>query len=135
MSIKFGNKLQEEYDDFWNTNILEQELNQETRKYIVAKAENGEILGFAGIIINPDCAEIMNIVVKKSERKQGVGQKLLDELINLAKETGLNSLNLEVNEKNIPAIQLYQKNGFEEIGRRKKYYNQTDDAILFQKKL
>ena len=77
----------------------------------------------------------MNIVVRKNYRRNGVGQKLLDELINLAKETNLNNLSLEVNSKNVPAIKLYEKNGFIQIGIRKKYYNNIDDAILMQKNI
>lgn len=76
---------------------------------------NGEILGFAGILINFDVVEIMNIVVKKSYRNQGIGKVLLSELINLAKQTKLNSLVLEVNSKNEVAIKLYKKFEFKEV--------------------
>ena len=44
-------------------------------------------------------------------------------------------MNLEVNSKNQPAIELYQKFGFKQIGIRKKYYNMVDDAIIMQKEL
>lgn len=107
----------------------------QNRRYIIAKSDDGNILGFAGIIVNPDITEIMNIVVRKSYRQQGVGQKLLEELIRLAKKTGLETLDLEVNAMNFPAIHLYEKNGFEIIGRRSKYYHNINDAILMQKLL
>ena len=96
---------------------------------------NGEILGFAGILINIDIVEIMNIVVRKKFRRQGIGKKLLEELIKFAKNTNLEFMNLEVNSKNQPAIELYQKFGFKQIGIRKKYYNMVDDAIIMQKEL
>ena len=57
----------------------------------------------------------MNIVVKKSYRNQGIGKVLLSELINLAKQTKLNSLVLEVNSKNEVAIKLYKKFEFKEV--------------------
>lgn len=64
--------LLEEFDDFWNSNILEEELKNKSRKYIVAK-ENKEILGFAGISFASGCeVELMNIVVRKSKRKSGI---------------------------------------------------------------
>lgn len=107
----------------------------ENRRYIVAKSEKNEICGFAGILINYDMGEIMNIVVKKDKRQQGIGQELLNALIILAEKTGLESLILEVNEKNRSAIRLYEKNGFQEVGERKKYYHNVDNAILMQKKL
>lgn len=72
-------------------------------------------MGFAGILINFDVVEIMNIVVKKSYRNQGIGKVLLSELINLAKQTKLNSLVLEVNSKNEVAIELYKKFEFKEV--------------------
>ena len=74
----------------------------------------------------------MNIVVKKKFRCNGIGKKLLENLIDLSKETNLDSLILEVNWKNEPAINLYKKNGFKRIGIRKKYYNNIDDAIIMK---
>ena len=96
---------------------------------------NGEILGFAGILINIDIVEIMNIVVRKKYRKQGIGQKLLKELVKIAQKTNVEFINLEVNVKNKPAIKLYEKYSFEQIGVRKKYYNMLDDALIMQKRL
>ena len=57
----------------------------------------------------------MNIVVKKSYRNQGIGKSLLSELINLARQTKLNSIMLEVNSKNEVAIELYKKFEFKEV--------------------
>ena len=55
---------------------------------------------------------------------------MLEELINIAKERKLKDITLEVNVNNIPAINLYKKYNFKEVGIRKKYYNNTDDAII-----
>ena len=119
----------EEYDDFWTERILRKELESETSTYIVIK-EKSEILGFAGIWFSPVDCQITNIVVKKSHRKQGIGSKLLEKLIEIAKETEFDILGLEVNENNVAAIKLYEKYGFEAVGIRKKYYNFTDNAVL-----
>ena len=104
----------------------------DNRKYFVAKLEDDEILGFAGILINENFAEIMNIVIRKIFRKQGIGQELLEKLIEYSKDNNFDYIDLEVNEKNLPAIELYKKNNFIENGRRKKYYNNTDDAVLMK---
>lgn len=77
----------------------------------------------------------MNIVVRKNKRQEGIGAKLLKEVFKIAKEWKAQSITLEVNEKNVPAIQLYQKFGFEQIGLRKKYYHNTDNAILMKNNL
>mgnify|MGYP005789585945 CR=1 FL=1 len=72
----------------------------------------------------------MNIVVKKDKRGLKIGSKLLEEIFKIAKQVNAKVITLEVNKKNIPAIKLYQKYGFKQIGLRKKYYNNIDDALL-----
>lgn len=123
-----------EFDDFWNASTLESELKNPFSKYIVAKIEN-EIVGFAGVIDTVDRLEITNIVVKKNFRKNGIGNELLKNLIKLAKENEKTEITLEVNNINLPAIKLYEKNGFKNVGIRKKYYNNTDDANIMTLKL
>ena len=63
-------------------------------------------------------------------RKLGIGSALLQHLINFSKEQDASSITLEVNENNVSAINLYKKYHFEQVGLRKKYYNNTDNAIL-----
>lgn len=106
--------LESEFDGFWKPSILESELKSNSSKYIVAK-QNGTIVGFAGILITPIDTEITNIVTKKSERKKGIGSLLLDRLIEMTKKAGKDSISLEVNELNVPAINLYKRAGFEVI--------------------
>ena len=109
---------------------------QEERKQIlsnnkeIGNIESKEIVGFAGIVKIIDEITIMNIVVKKSKRKLGIGSALLQKIIEFSKEQKATSITLEVNYKNEPAIALYQKFGFKQVGLRKKYYHNTDDAIL-----
>lgn len=126
--------FQKDFDEFWTASILKSELENNNSKYIVA-LENEEIVGFAGIIILPDDTEITNIVTKKTKRKKGIGKLLLDKLINMTIEEKKAIISLEVNEKNTIAINLYKKFGFEEVGKRKKYYNGIDDAIIMTKKI
>ena len=123
------NTLITDFDDFWSYSILEKELSNTNTTYIVAKQEN-KILGFAGILTILDEANIMNIVTKKDKRNLGIGSLLLSELIKISKKLNMNSITLEVNENNIPAIKLYQKYNFQTVGIRKKYYNNIDSAIL-----
>lgn len=127
-------KLQKEFDEFWTPSILKSELESKNSKYIVA-LKGKEVAGFAGIIILPDSTEVTNIVTKKVERKKGIGKLLLDKLINMTITEKKEVISLEVNEKNIIAINLYKNFGFEKVGRRKKYYNGIDDAIIMTKKI
>jgi ribosomal-protein-alanine N-acetyltransferase len=129
----------DEFDDFWSPSILESELKNNTNRYVVAKDDSGDIVGFAGIMIVYDDAEITNIVTKKSERRQGIGTLLLEELIRITKEVAeetnieINKISLEVNENNTNAIKLYEKNNFILEGVRKNYYNNTDNALIMTK--
>lgn len=131
---KIENILIDEFDDFWKPSILKNELENELSRYIVAKIEN-DIVGFAGIIILPDDAEITNIVTRKQNRKNGIGKLLLAKLIEITKQENKEEISLEVNEINKPAIKLYESFGFEIVGRRKRYYNRENDAIIMTKKL
>lgn len=72
----------------------------------------------------------MNIVVRKDKRGEGIGSKLLNEIFEITKQMKAQSITLEVNEKNQPAIKLYQKFGFEQVGLRKKYYHNKDNAVI-----
>ena len=126
---KISSILQSDFDDFWNENILKSELENENSYYIVAK-ENDDIVGFGGLWKSIDDIHITNIVTKKILRNKGIGKAILNELINQAKVFGYNIITLEVNETNSTAISLYKKFGFEKVGIRKKYYNNTDNAII-----
>ena len=126
--------LVSDFDDFWNYSILKDELSNANSYYLVAKLDN-EILGFAGIKYVLNDADIMNIVVKKSKRKSGIGSLLLKNIIELCKKLNVSTLFLEVNEKNLPAISLYKKFGFEEVGFRKNYYKENNAIVMKKENL
>ncbi len=124
-----------DFDDFWSVSILETELINPNSKYIMAKINN-KIVGFAGIWKAVDDVHITNIVTAKKFRRQNIGSVLLTNLIQMAKEEkGITSITLEVNSTNIPAQRLYEKFGFKVVGLRKKYYNNTEDAIIMTREL
>lgn len=124
------NNLKSDFDDFWDYITLKEELLSSFSKYFVAKTSNNTIVGFTGIKIILDEADLMNIVTKKNMRNFGFGSSMLEYLISYCKAHKIKSLNLEVNAQNSIAIKLYKKYNFKEIGLRKKYYNNTYDAIL-----
>ena len=124
--------LYSDFDNFWSYNVLKQELENKNTTYVIAK-ENNQIVGFAGISVCFDEATLNNIVVKKSCRGRGIGGELLETLIELCADLNMKSLTLEVNSLNTPAINLYEKFGFKNLGIRKKYYNNSQDAIIMTK--
>lgn len=138
MTLEDLNNLKDDlitsFDDFWSFDTLKNELLSDNSKYIVAKLDN-IIIGFAGIKLIFDEAELMNIVVKKDFRNKGIASMLLTEIFSICSKCNINNINLEVNENNLLAISLYQKFGFNKVGYRKNYYNATFGAILMSKKL
>jgi len=78
-----------------------------------------------------DEMHLNNIAVDVDYRRKGLAQKILDEMFVFAKEHKTAFITLEVNEHNNQAIKFYQKNGFEQVGRREKYYqNDQADALI-----
>ncbi len=120
--------LSTEFDNFWTYTIFENELKNPNSKYFVALLDN-EIVGFAGIWKAVDDIHITNIVTKITKRHMGIASKLLENLINIAKNEKLN-LTLEVKQSNINAIKLYEKYNFKKVGLRKNYYGQNENAII-----
>jgi ribosomal-protein-alanine N-acetyltransferase len=90
------------------------------------------IIGFVGVWMMPDEAHIVTIATRESHRRHGTGERLLIATIDLAREKGQPLVTLEVRVSNEPAIALYRKYGFQEVGRRPRYYsdNQEDAYIL-----
>lgn len=126
------NTLYSDFDNFWSYNVLKQELENDKTTYIVAKEKN-EVVGFAGLSVVFDEATLNNIVVKKSCRGRGIGGELLETLIEICTHLNVKSFTLEVNVENTPAINLYEKFGFKNLGIRKKYYNNSTDAYIMTK--
>ena len=124
--------LYSDFDDFWTVSTLKSELQNPNSQYIVTKLNN-EIVGFGGIWKAVDDIHITDIVVKKSFRRQNIGSILLKQLIALAEKENITSITFEVNSNNITAQKLYEKFGFKRVGLRKKYYNNTDDAVIMTK--
>lgn len=105
-------------------------LIREDALFLVAE-EEGEILGYLGILTVLDEGDITNVSVRQSARRRGIGSMLVQELIRRMEERGVTAIHLEVRESNIPAIRLYEQQGFVCDGRRKGYYEDpVEDAIL-----
>ena len=129
--ILISNTLTQDFDDFWSAETLLNELKNENSYYLVAKTDNN-IVGFVGIKKVLDEADIMNIVTKKDMRNLGIGSTLFKAIIDYCKNNGITKLTLEVSDKNLSAIHLYEKFGFKKIAKRINYYHNGDTAIIMQ---
>jgi [ribosomal protein S18]-alanine N-acetyltransferase len=101
--------------------------------YLVAEDESGKIIGFCGIWLVIDAAQITNVAVLESARGQGIGEGLMREAIRISKEANMDVMSLEVRVTNTVAQNLYRKLGFQDGGIRKGYYtdNQEDALVMW----
>ena len=118
----------------WSEDMLAEELYNDNASFIVAVADDGTVLGYAGLTVVLDEGYINNIAVRSQYRRMGVADALLGTFINFA-EDHLAFLTLEVRASNDKAISLYTKNGFVQEGRRKDYYKAPkEDAIIMTRR-
>ena len=133
-----SNILTTNFDDFWEVDTLKKELLSDSSTYFCVKdISTNSIIGFCGIKINLDTADLMNIVVRKGFRNLGVGSLLLKSIILFCNNYNYNnttstisSIFLEVNENNLNAIKLYEKYNFYKISIRKNYYKNQNAIIM-----
>lgn len=106
----------------------------ELARYIVAEID-GIVAGYGGIWMIVGEGHITNIGVESKYRRLGVGNKILEGLIEASRDTEVMSMTLEVRESNIAAQNLYKKYGFVDYGKRPNYYSDdNEDAIIMWKK-
>lgn len=102
-------------------------------KYLVGTVD-GDVAGYGGIWLIIDEGHITNIGVEEEYRGLGVGNKILEGLIELCTARGVKAMTLEVRKSNEIAKSLYKKYGFVESGIRPNYYaDNKEDAIIMWK--
>jgi [ribosomal protein S18]-alanine N-acetyltransferase len=120
----------------WSRSVFESELRQVgdgSRHYVVAR-RGRDVVGYAGVWFVPDPdgpqAHVTNIVVAPPARRQGVAAKLMGELARASIAHGCVAWTLEVRASNTAALELYRRFGFSPAGVRRRYYENTEDAIV-----
>ncbi len=88
--------------------------------------------GLALLRITADEAEVLTLGVLPAMRRRGIARDLLDESIRRARALGVRTVFLEVGVRNRPARTLYEASGFEEVGRRRRYYASGEDALILR---
>lgn len=115
-------------DNFSSVNHLNDMLEDDLSKVYVYENDD-QVIGFISATDLKETCDILSLVVDPEFRNQLVASNLIDYLISELDEN-LKIITLEVASKNIPAIHLYEKFGFEIVNVRKKYYADGDDAYL-----
>ncbi|MDQ1684419.1 MAG: [ribosomal protein S18]-alanine N-acetyltransferase [Frankiaceae bacterium] len=122
-------------NESWTESMFWSELGQpETRHYVVA-IDGDEVIGYAGLCAYaPHEAYVQTIGVTTSRQGEGIGTRLLLDLIAEAERRGCPRLDLEVRADNDSAIALYQRYGFSQIGVRRGYYQPSGtDAVVMRR--
>jgi ribosomal-protein-alanine N-acetyltransferase len=107
-----------------------------TRYYVAAEGPAGELLGWAGVLVVGETAEVMTVGVIPGARRSGTGRRMLDDLLAEAVRRGATEAFLEVRADNAAARAMYRAAGFDELGLRRGYYaGGKVDAVTMRKDL
>ncbi|HCC47265.1 MAG TPA: hypothetical protein DEQ38_03990 [Elusimicrobia bacterium] len=106
------------------------------RNSVTLAAEvEGRPAGFINFWILRPQVQLNTLAVGRAALRGGVASALLGKLFEYAAKSACREVDLEVNEHNAPALALYRRHGFEMVGKRPKFYNNTDAALLLRKVL
>ena len=123
------------FSDPWSEASVASELDNRLSAWFVA-LDGDSVAGYIGSQSVLDEADMMNVAVHPDYRRQGIGEKLVLALAQALTEKGIRGLMLEVRESNVPAIALYEKLGFRQVGLRKNYYRAPkENALIMRKEL
>lgn len=116
----------------WTLDSFHYEMRENNfAHYIVAENESGKIIGFCGMWLVIDSAQITNVAVVEAARGLGIGESLMRNAMHIAKERNVDVMSLEVRVSNVVAQNLYRKLGFQDGGIRKGYYTDNlEDALV-----
>lgn len=118
----------------WSAKAFEEAIKKPDALYLAA-SEDEEVLGYCGAYMVIDEADINQVAVRESSRRQGIGKKLLEELLRQLEARGIKAVTLEVRKSNLAAIALYESFGFVLEGQRKNFYEKpTEDAWIMWKR-
>ena len=121
------------FSDPWSENSIASELENKLSLWLVA-VEDGKVVGYVGSQTVLGWTDMMNIAVHPDFRRRGIAERLVEKLVEELKAAKGENLTLEVRASNTPAISLYEKLGFAQVGLRKNYYhNPKEDALILRK--
>ena len=114
----------------WDEASVRSELTNKLSLWLVA-LDGEQVVGYVGSQTVLQEADMMNVAVSDSHRRQGIGRRLVEELI---RQLDAYQLTLEVRESNAAAISLYGSMGFTQVGLRKNYYQKPKENALILRK-
>lgn len=119
---------QASFVDPWSRETIASSLEEE-RTFVLVAVESGVICGYGVAWALGDEGDIMHIAVAPAARRRGIGTHLLKELLGACVKHGATKVLLEVSVGNHAARNLYERLGFVEVGLRRRYYRDGEDAV------
>lgn len=111
--------------DAWSIAALRGEFGNEYSHFFADVDDSGKILGYICVRVLYEEAQVCNIAVAPEYRRKGIATRLIYKMIEFAVDNDCIRCELEVNVQNEPAIGVYKKCGFEEVGLRKNFYRRN----------
>jgi [ribosomal protein S18]-alanine N-acetyltransferase len=118
------------FADPWSRRLFKETLSFPHSVNFALQGATGALLGYINFYLIGDEAHMLNLAIHPDWRKKGLAAHLLNHTIDFLKRKNAAHFFLEVREGNLDAIRLYSKFGFEHIGRRKRYYVETNEDAL-----
>lgn len=123
----------------WSDALVAQELANAWSTVLCAIEPAGERAGrIAGFVVFwsvHDEIQVLDVAVAPVDQRRGIARRLLVEVERRARERSCVLMTLEVRRTNAPARGLYRSQGFQEVGLRKRYYDDGEDAFVMVKDL
>ncbi|MBN1594737.1 ribosomal protein S18-alanine N-acetyltransferase [candidate division FCPU426 bacterium] len=119
------------FRDPWTRTLFEEEFkNPDLSHFMIARCEK-HVVGYMGFWLIQEEAHITNLAVHPAFRRRKIGERLLFATLHLASSLGAARATLEVRASNEPAKRLYEKNGFQLVAVRRRYYvDNNEDALI-----
>ncbi len=123
------------FSDPWPQEALLSELRVDRLRRPLVAENDGTVVGFLMAWSVADELHIINLAVDEAWRRRHVGTRLLEAAIEAGRGEGSVLATLEVRAGNLPARAFYQRHGFLEIGLRRRYYQDGEDAVIMTRQL
>lgn len=117
----------------WSRDLFVKELKNSFSHNLVTRRSGEGTLSVAGYIVFWDVADethLLDLAVHPDCRRAGVARRLLEEMLTVAVKGSMQRVILEIRQDNDEGLRLYRSFSFKEIGLRKKYYSDGEDAIV-----
>ncbi len=123
----------------WSKNMFFEELsNPSSHCFVLFERRHShweELLGYICFRNIDGESELLSIAIASAYRQRGLGKMLMEFYIDFCNQRGVKKFYLEVNPQNISALRLYHSFSYKEVGRRKKFYRNREDALVMERSI